>query len=560
MQNPFTIAPPGFAARGRRIALAGLAAGLLAAFMLNPSNGAPGHQATARTLHPFAPNLTPTDTPTPSPTPTYVSQGLAGGTGDQQAPHYDGNIVVWEDNSKGDWDIQARDLSNGVVFPVYVGPGDQQGVAISDTLVVWQDSRNGNWDIYGTSVTGDTGGKPFSVISGAGDQRNPAVSGNMVVWEDAISATSAVDIVAEDITLFQPRRISAAGSTNANPAISGNIVVWQTKAAGQPYWQIVALDLTGTSGIRPITQTGLDHTNPAINGNTIVWQENTAGNWDIMGYDLNLGTTFPVTQAAGDQTNPSIEGDTIAYVGDELLPAGAPTVCGASGKRVHQNKRPGQDDVLSSVAECQAGNPAAQGGRIVWDDQSPIGGKDIYAKLCSRSYNDVLATDYFAVPVRGLSCVGAINGYADGSFRPYANTTRGQMAKIIVRSLGLTLNTAGGPHFSDVPPSDTFYAEIETAYNRGMIGGFADGTYRSSTNVTRGQLSKIVVLAKAWAINTTGGPHFSDVPVGSTFYNYIETAVNHGIITGFGDGTFHPNDPATRGQISKIVWLSLQNP
>ena len=42
--------------------------------------------------------------------------------------------------------------------------------------------------------------------------------------------------------------------------------------------------------------------------------------------------------------------------------------------------------------------------------------------------------------------------------------------------------------------------------------GYADGTFRWGNNVTRGQLCKIVVLAEGWAIDTTGGPHFSDVP------------------------------------------------
>jgi S-layer family protein len=50
-----------------------------------------------------------------------------------------------------------------------------------------------------------------------------------------------------------------------------------------------------------------------------------------------------------------------------------------------------------------------------------------------------------------------------------------------------------------------------------------------------------------------GGPHFSDVPVGSTFYQYIETLYNMGLVGGYPDGTFRPGSFVTRGQISKIV-------
>jgi 5'-nucleotidase / UDP-sugar diphosphatase len=55
---------------------------------------------------------------------------------------------------------------------------------------------------------------------------------------------------------------------------------------------------------------------------------------------------------------------------------------------------------------------------------------------------------------------------------------------------------------------------------------------------------------------STDTPTFSDVPLGSTFYNYIETAYANGIISGYADGTFKPYNDATRGQVTKIVDLA----
>jgi len=63
----------------------------------------------------------------------------------------------------------------------------------------------------------------------------------------------------------------------------------------------------------------------------------------------------------------------------------------------------------------------------------------------------------------------------------------------------------------------------------------------------------------AWTLINPPNAHFSDVPYGSTFYQYIETAVCHQIIGGYNDGTFRPGEPATRGQISKIVCLAARN-
>src|SRR5213079_2589610 len=102
--------------------------------------------------------------------------------------------------------------------------------------------------------------------------------------------------------------------------------------------------------------------------------------------------------------------------------------------------------------------------------------------------------------------------YADNTFRPANDTTRAQLCKIVVLAEGWPLDTSGGPHFSDVPTDNPFYEYIETAYNRGAISGYDDHTFRPGSGVTRGQLCKVVVLAQGWAVTTAGGPHFSDVP------------------------------------------------
>ncbi len=187
----------------------------------------------------------------------------------------------------------------------------------------------------------------------------------------------------------------------------------------------------------------------------------------------------------------------------------------------------------------------------------PTSNNQEYVAPCAISFSDVQATDYFAPAVQYLACHGIISGYNDGTFRPYNQTTRAQLAKIIVGGEGWAINTTGGPHFTDVVAANIFYPFVETAFNHGIISGYSDGTFRPSNPVSRGQLSKIIVGAQGWAINTTGGPHFTDVATTNVFYSFIETAVNHNIVGGYSDATFRPGNPATRGQISKIVYLAL---
>jgi hypothetical protein len=114
--------------------------------------------------------------------------------------------------------------------------------------------------------------------------------------------------------------------------------------------------------------------------------------------------------------------------------------------------------------------------------------------------------------------------------------------------------------FTDVQPSDYFYEPVRYLYCHGAISGYGDNTFRPGNLTTRGQLSKIVVLAVGWTIYTPPAPTFSDVPTTNAFYQYIETAYNHGIISGYTCGTgcleFRPNNNVTRAQLCKIVVLA----
>ena len=176
---------------------------------------------------------------------------------------------------------------------------------------------------------------------------------------------------------------------------------------------------------------------------------------------------------------------------------------------------------------------------------------------CTIYFSDVNPSDYFYWGVRDLTCVGVISGYSDGTFRPYNNTTRAQMCKIVVLAFGYEMYVPTTPTFLDVPQSDTFFAYVETAVLNGIAVGYADGTFRPYNNVTRGQLAKLAVAAAQWPLINPPLPTFSDVPSDNVFYPYVETAYCHDIISGYEDGTFRPGNYATRGQIAKIVYEAV---
>ena len=177
--------------------------------------------------------------------------------------------------------------------------------------------------------------------------------------------------------------------------------------------------------------------------------------------------------------------------------------------------------------------------------------------LPCADYSDVYPSHFFYRAVDWLTCRQIVSGYSDNTFRPFNPATRAQILKMVVLGEEWELYDPGQPTFYDVLPEDWFYLYVETAFQHGAIGGYQDGTFRPNNNVTRAQLSKIIVSARAWPLLDPIEPHFTDVPPDNIFYTYVETAQSRGVVGGYGDGTFRPDNEATRGQLAKMLYVAL---
>lgn len=166
------------------------------------------------------------------------------------------------------------------------------------------------------------------------------------------------------------------------------------------------------------------------------------------------------------------------------------------------------------------------------------------------------------------------------------------MAKIVALAFAFTIDITGGPHFQDVAVGSTYYDYAETAMHLGLVSGYPCGGpgepcigtgnlpyYRPNANVTRGQIARIAVSAAIiadpahWTLENPPTNTFEDVAVGSTFFQFVETAASHGILSGYPCGSppagacqpgnkpyFLPSANATRAQISKVVYLAATYP
>jgi len=89
-----------------------------------------------------------------------------------------------------------------------------------------------------------------------------------------------------------------------------------------------------------------------------------------------------------------------------------------------------------------------------------------------------------------------VSGYPDGTFKPDNAVTRAEFLKILTSVLNIPPATGGTSQFSDVTPEDWFFGYIVAAVDKGIVSGYPDGTFKPNNPITRQEAAKIVVKAQ----------------------------------------------------------------
>ncbi len=109
------------------------------------------------------------------------------------------------------------------------------------------------------------------------------------------------------------------------------------------------------------------------------------------------------------------------------------------------------------------------------------------------------------------------------------------------------------PPFDDVSESHPFFAAIESLRLAGVVRGFEDGSFRPDQPVTRAEALKILLLCFEIPLSDAAADLFSDVYATDWHVTYVSTAYDQGIVNGYPDGSFRPNAEINRAEIAKII-------
>ena len=150
-------------------------------------------------------------------------------------------------------------------------------------------------------------------------------------------------------------------------------------------------------------------------------------------------------------------------------------------------------------------------------------------------------------------------GYSDGTVRPNGKITRAEVATIFFRLLDDDTRAkywSSKNDFSDVSADKWYNNAVSTLCNMGVIGGYADGTFRPDAPISRAEFAKIAVSFTQNNGSATYN-YFTDVKTTDWFAPYVTAAKDAGLIEGYSDGSFKPESKITRAEACAIVNRTL---
>ena len=152
-----------------------------------------------------------------------------------------------------------------------------------------------------------------------------------------------------------------------------------------------------------------------------------------------------------------------------------------------------------------------------------------------------------------LVAKGLLTGYSDGTFRPDSGLTRAEAIKVITTYMGLDGQVSS---FIDVSSTHWANAFIGAAAQSGLMNGYSDGTFRPDDKISRGELAALIT--RAFKLTGAGNTSFKDVNGKAWSYAYIDALASKKIITGYADGTFKPEKDITRAEFATIIARLLE--
>ncbi|MBO8172197.1 MAG: S-layer homology domain-containing protein [Bacillaceae bacterium] len=174
------------------------------------------------------------------------------------------------------------------------------------------------------------------------------------------------------------------------------------------------------------------------------------------------------------------------------------------------------------------------------------------ARAGEKTFSDI-ENHWARDSIERLVQLGIVSGFDNGTFQPEGKVTREQFVKMLIEANRSSL-TIGSDTFVDVPSTRWSYRYIETAVKSGIILEDETGPqFLPGTNITRQEMA--LFIARALELTPDENSlNFKDIDqIHPSYRGLIGGAIEAGIISGYPNGTFRPDESATRAQAAVMI-------
>lgn len=171
-----------------------------------------------------------------------------------------------------------------------------------------------------------------------------------------------------------------------------------------------------------------------------------------------------------------------------------------------------------------------------------------------REFKDVPADHWSYPAIMTLKTQNIVAGYGNGIFGFGDNVTRGQVARMIYNYLKPADSINANNPFTDIK-GHMFEKEILALTKAGIMNGYGDGKFGPDNVLTREQLA--AVIAKAFNFKATSTTTFKDVDKNYWATNSISALQENKIASGTGDNMFAPKNMVTREQYAQFLYNAI---
>lgn len=177
-------------------------------------------------------------------------------------------------------------------------------------------------------------------------------------------------------------------------------------------------------------------------------------------------------------------------------------------------------------------------------------------------FTDVGRSDWYYQFVDYVTSKGYFNGVADKTFAPADNMTRAMFVTVLFRFDGAKGDRSQSA-FTDVAPGQWYTDAINWAAANRIVDGVGNGKFAPNDPITRAQMCTMIerylaLYKKAWKVTLPETGSVSVMVDENAIPAYALAAVKqcqrHGLVNGFEDGTFRPNELSTRAQVAAVIY------